>query len=393
MYRQNEIQDLIDRNTISQVTNKNTLITLLENDQCKFYIGIDPSNDKYHIGHLVPYIFALRLLKLGAKGVILVGGFTGKVGDPSFRNTERPILEDSIINRNTQILLSKLQYLFRDYKDQITYVNNATWLDTMKLNDFLYYSNYISANKLLKMDHIQNRLQQELPLSFKEVCYTLLQAIDFSVLYNTQQVNVQIGGNDQWINILNGMYLIEKLYHNEVIGITTTLLLTKDGKKMGKTEGGAIWADGSLDIFEFWQYWRNIDDIQLENLFLLFSFKTIQEIQYIIKSEEINQCKILLANEITQLIYGDQAIENIDNILNNNNLPIIIQKNIVIDLVSLLLYINFVPNKTEGKRKIISGAVKIDNIKVSTNIFLNTLKETFILTLGKNKKMKIQLEE
>jgi tyrosyl-tRNA synthetase len=395
---ENKINDFFQRETISNIVNKDFFIKSIKNKQCKFYIGIDPTKDKYHIGHLIPYICALKLLNLGCEGVILVGGFTGQVGDPSFRNKERPLLNTEEVINNSNIFFENLKYLFRNHLEKLTFVNNKDWLEKMNLSEFLNFSNYISANKLLKMEHIKNQLDNEVHLSFKEVCYTLLQAIDFKILYDNYKVNLQIGGNDQWINILNGVNLISKINHKESIGITMKLLLTNEGKKMSKTEGGTIWADRSLDIFEFWQYWRNVPDNQLKDMFYFFSFLSKDHIDLLLSiktDENINNCKIFLANEMVELIYGSGSIEKINNTLNNEEKAEEIFLNIIDNICDLLLAVNFINNKSEGKRHITGGAVKINNIKINEIIIIDDLikkfSKEFILQLGKNKKIKCKL--
>jgi tyrosyl-tRNA synthetase len=393
---ENKIEDFFNRNIISNIINKDFFIKTINEGSCKFYIGIDPTKDKYHVGHLVPYISALRLLKLNANGVILVGGFTGQVGDPSFRNKERPVLGTEEVENNSNIFFDKLKYLFRDYLKDLIFVNNNDWLGSMTLSDFLNFSTYISANRLLKMDHIKTQLDKEVHLSFKEVCYTLLQAIDFKVLYDTHKVNLQIGGNDQWINILNGVNLISKMNSKESIGITMKLLLTSDGKKMSKTEGGAIWADGSMDPFEFWQYWRNVPDNQLKDLFYFFSFIPVEDINLMLENtsdENINNCKILLANEMSELVYGGDIINKINNILNEGGEAINIPINHVKNIIDILLKLKFIENKSIGKRNLESGAVKINNNKINENISIEDLiknnSNEFIVQLGKGKKNKV----
>lgn len=393
-----KLNDFFNRNIISNIVHKELLIEKIKNGTCKFYIGIDPTKDKYHVGHLVPYICALRLLKLNAKGVILVGGFTGQVGDPSFRNKERPVLEEKEVENNSNIFFDKLKYLFRDHMSNLTFVNNNDWLNKMNLSDFLNFSTYISANRLLKMDHIKTQIENEVHLSFKEVCYTLLQAIDFKILYDNHNVNLQIGGNDQWINILNGVNLISKMNNQESIGITMKLLLTSDGKKMSKTEGGAIWADGSMDPYEFWQYWRNVPDNQLKDLFYFFSFIPVNYINELLSNntdENVNNSKIILANEMTELVYGGDILDKINNIINNGGESIEIKLNMVENILDILLHLKFVENKSEGKRHLQSGAVKINNSKINEIININDLiknySNEFIIQLGKNKKHKIIL--
>jgi tyrosyl-tRNA synthetase len=390
-----KIDDFFHRNIVSNIINKEFFIESINNGTCKFYIGIDPTKDKYHIGHLVPYISALRLLKLNAKGIILVGGFTGQVGDPSFRNKERPVLDLQEVENNSNIFFEKLKYLFRDYLHHLNFVNNNDWLCAMTLGDFLNFSNYISANKLLKMDHIKTQLDNEVHLSFKEVCYTLLQAIDFKILYDTHKVNLQIGGNDQWINILNGVNLISRMNNKESIGITMKLLLT-GGKKMSKTEGGAVWADGSLNPFEFWQHWRNVPDNELKDLFYFFSFIPVKNIDEMLADktdENINNSKIILANEMCELVYGNNVLDDINNTL--NNFGDIIEINNVKNILDILLELKFVENKSIGKRHLESGAIKINDNKINENLskedLIKNYSNEFIIQLGKGKKSKISI--
>lgn len=387
MNNRKSIGDLLERGIISQVTNECLLTQLIEEDRCIFYMGIDPTNNKFHIGHLAPYVLAMRLLDMGARAIILIGGFTGKVGDPSFRNVERPLLEEKIVEDNTTILTNKLKHLFRKYEDKVIFVDNNTWLSKMNLSDFLNYSSHISANRLLKMEHISLRLQEELHLSFKEVCYTLLQAIDYEHLHHKYGVNLQIGGNDQYINILNGINLIDKIHAQPTVGVTMKLLLTKEGKKMGKTEQGAIWADGSLNVFEFWQYWRNVADEEVKHLFYMFSFLSVGEINHILEKKNINEAKILLANEMVQTIYGEKGLHSIIH----EEKETVVVSSAIKDLATLLLEIKFVSSKVNAKKQIEAGAVRINGEKILTNIPLSNIQSGSIISLGKNKKNRVMI--
>lgn len=379
------IQDIFDRNLISHITDKEEFINLIQTGKCKLYIGIDPTADKYHIGHLAPYMLVRRLLAIGVKVVLLVGGFTGAVGDPSFKNTERPVMPASEVLSNTNSLMNKLKKFFGKYGDNIEYVNNHDWLSKMTLSDFLEYSGHFSANRLMKMEHIKQRLDNELHLSFKEVCYTLLQAIDFYYLFKNKGVNLQVGGNDQWINVINGVSLIDSMEKQTAIGLTVHLLSNSKGKKMGKTEEGAIWADGTMDVYGFWQYFRNLPDDDIKTLLYVFSLESIQLIDAKLANDDINNCKIWLADTMVKLVYGEDF--QIQSIMDNEEEALVIS---AVDLINVLVELQFVENKSDAKRHIKSGAVRINGEKINDNIFFKNGEELTI-TLGKGKRKKIKV--
>jgi tyrosyl-tRNA synthetase len=227
------------------------------------------------------------------------------------------------------------------------------------------------------MDHIKQRLDNELPLTFKEVCYTLLQAIDFYYLFETKAVNMQIGGNDQWINIINGVHLINSIANKPSIGLIVQLLLNSKGKKMGKTEEGAVWADGTMDKYSFWQYFRNLPDEDIKNFLYIFSMDPVVDIDNRLATEDINQSKIYLADTMVKLVYGEDTLNKDEEILSVDSL----------DLIGLLIDLEFTDNRSEAKRHINSGAIRINGVKVEENMILPKGEEMTV-TLGKSKKKK-----
>lgn len=382
---EDKVEDLLKKNIIADITDKNTLIKLLKEKKLKIYVGIDPTNDKFHIGHLALYSTIMQFLKLGAKLVILVGGFTGQIGDPSFSNKERPILQENTIDQYTNIFMKKLQYLFRDYTD-VQFINNKDWLNSLTLKDFLGYAKCISANRLVKMEHIKNRLEGEAHISFSELCYSLLQGIDFLYLFQEQNVTCQFGATDQFINILTGIRMIKYFTKNEdIIGMSIPLLTKKNGEKFSKSsEEGVIWADGSLPIFQFWQFLRNIDDELLVHF--LHVFTDVEDTSQVMESDNsINEYKTLLANHITHLVYGHVNLTEEYKISQN------------ISIIDLLVELNFLSSKTSAKEALSNGSVKINNNKITENIFIN--QELFqhllqhhdevLLAYGKFKKIKL----
>ncbi|OED45273.1 tyrosine--tRNA ligase [Rickettsiales bacterium (ex Bugula neritina AB1)] len=375
------IDDFINKNIINDIINKNILIQLLKDKKLKIYVGIDPTNDKFHIGHLALYSTIMKFLDIGAHLVVLVGGFTGQIGDPSFSNKERPVLDPLVVEKNTEILIRKLKNLFRKYQN-ITFVNNQEWLNKLSLKDFLKYVTCISANRLMKMEHVKSRLEGEVHISFAELSYSLLQGIDFLYLFKEKSVNCQFGAKDQLINILMGIKMIKHFHQSDdIVGIGIPLLTKKNGEKFSKSnEDGVIWGDGTTNIFQFWQFFRNIDDELLVNFLNIFT--NLKDTTTVMKSDEsINNYKIILADYITNLVYGHtNLIEELK-----------IKEDIL--LIDLLVKLKFLSSKSNAKKALLNGSIKINNNKIKENIIINKQYfegvEKILLTYGKFKSIQI----
>jgi tyrosyl-tRNA synthetase len=284
------------------------------------YLGFDITAQSLHVGHLIP-IFLLRLFqKHGHKPVVLVGGGTTKIGDPSFKNTTRPILTNEEISLNLEGIKScLLPFLtFESDESGAVMVNNADWLDKLEYIPFLQdIGKYFSINRMIGFESVKAKLTVNDSLSFLEFNYMILQAYDFYKLYSEKNCRIQFGGQDQWGNIVCGVELIKKKLGKEVFGFTNPLLTTSSGQKMGKTARGAVWlSKDMLSPYDFWQYWRNVDDADVIKLLYLFTDVEVEKIKKMesVKGEELNAIKKLLADEVTTIAHGKDSLKEIHRV-------------------------------------------------------------------------------
>lgn len=277
------------------------------------YIGYDATAKSLHVGHLMNIMVLRWLQKCGGKPITLMGGGTTKVGDPSFRSDERPLLDDAAINSNIdgmqQVFAKYLSY--GDGDTDAMMLNNAEWLDGLNYLSFLRdIGRHFSVNRMLSFESVKSRLDREQSLSFLEFNYMILQAYDFLELNRRYGCVLQMGGSDQWGNIVNGIDLTRRVLDHEIYGMTTPLLTTSDGRKMGKSQGGAIWLNGDmLSPYEFWQFWRNTTDADTGKFLKIFTELPVEECNRLgaLEGSEINAAKIILANEVTTLLHGADA--------------------------------------------------------------------------------------
>ena len=277
------------------------------------YIGYDATAKSLHVGHLMNIMVLRWLQKCGHKPITLMGGGTTKVGDPSFRSDERPLLDDAAIQSN----IDGMQQVFAKYLDygdadtDAMMLNNAEWLDGLNYLSFLRdIGRHFSVNRMLSFESVKSRLDREQSLSFLEFNYMILQAYDFLELNRRYGCLLQMGGSDQWGNIVNGIDLTRRVLDHEIYGLTTPLLTTSDGRKMGKSQGGAIWLnDEMLSSYEFWQFWRNTTDADTGKFLKIFTELPVEECDRLgaLEGSEINAAKIILANEVTTLLHGADA--------------------------------------------------------------------------------------
>ena len=275
------LEEAIARGFVYQSTNLETIDEYLSTEGRYGYVGFDITAKSLHVGHLIP-IFTMRLFqKHGHKPIILVGGGTTKIGDPSFRNTTRPMLTDEQIQENLKGIKSCLKPFLKFSDDDAIMVNNADWLDKLNYLEFLRdIGKYFSINRMIGFDSVKTKLSENNSLSFLEFNYMILQAYDFYKLFTNHGCRIQLGGQDQWGNIVCGVELIRKKCEAEVFALTNPLLTTSDGKKMGKTANGAVWLSADfLSPYEFWQYWRNVNDADVIKLMYLFTDLPINEIK------------------------------------------------------------------------------------------------------------------
>ncbi|MDO6457517.1 tyrosine--tRNA ligase [Celeribacter halophilus] len=304
---------IIERGFLADCTNLQELDEALNKGMVTAYIGYDATAKSLHVGHLLNIMLLRWFQKTGNKPITLMGGGTTKVGDPSFRSDERPLLSPAQIDDNIDGM-QKVFARYLDYKDDANGAlmrNNAEWLDELNYLDFLRdIGRYFSVNRMLSFESVKSRLDREQSLSFLEFNYMILQAYDFLELNRRYGCLLQMGGSDQWGNIVNGIDLTRRVLDNEIYGLTTPLLTTSDGRKMGKSQGGAIWLNADmLSPYEFWQFWRNTTDADTGRFLKLYTELPVEECDRLgaLEGSEINEAKIILANEVTTLLHGAEA--------------------------------------------------------------------------------------
>ena len=391
------IQLFKDRNLFNQCTNEIELNNLLNKKKIIFYIGFDATADALHAGSLVQLRAIKTLIKHGHQAIVLLGGGTTKIGDPSGKDTSRQILTYETIQKNIENFKRIFEHYFRDFKENIKFINNDQWLDKLNYIELLRdLGSQVSINRMLTFESVKERLKREQSLSFLEFNYMILQSYDFLHLNKNENCELQIGGSDQWGNIVLGMEIISKINKKDAFGLTTPLLTTSTGKKMGKTEQGAVWIDqNKYSSYDFYQYWRNVDDNDVEKLLLIFSDLDKEEIKMLIK-EDINNAKKKLAYLVTTDCHSEnsaqEAEEKARSIFENNSYDNIDEINFKIDskLIDTLTSNNTVSSKSEAKRLIEGGGIKIDDDQINdTNLIIDKSYNEKILKIGKKKYFKI----
>jgi len=401
------LKEFKDRGFYYQSTNEIELSKKLNEEKIKGYIGFDCTAESLHVGSLLQ-IMCLRLLqKHGHRPIVLLGGGTTRIGDPSGKDKTRKILEEKEIEKNIksiEIILKKFLDT-EDKKIKPIFVNNYSWLKNLNYISFLRdIGKHFTINKMLSFDSIKLRLEREQSLSYMEFNYMILQAYDFLELNKKENCVLQIGGSDQWGNIVNGVDLIKRYLSKEVYGLTTPLITLASGAKMGKSESGSIWLDKKLfSVFDYWQFWRNTDDRDVIKFLKMFTDISVNEVEKI-KKNNINDLKILLANKTTAMLHGKKESSDAEKLAKSTfkenstgkSLPSIkIDKHILNkNLVELIASITKDISKNEIRRLIKSNGVKIDNklindekFIINNQIFKN--KGFIKLSLGKKKHFKI----
>ena len=391
------IQLFKDRNLFNQCTNEIELNNLLNKKKIIFYIGFDATADALHAGSLVQLRAIKTLIKHGHQAIVLLGGGTTKIGDPSGKDASRQILTYETIQKNIENFKRIFEHYFRDFKENIKFINNDQWLDKLNYIELLRdLGSQVSINRMLTFESVKERLKREQSLSFLEFNYMILQSYDFLHLNKHENCELQIGGSDQWGNIVLGMEIISKINKKDAFGLTTPLLTTSTGKKMGKTEQGAVWIDqNKYSSYDFYQYWRNVDDNDVEKLLLIFSDLDKEEIKILIK-EDINNAKKKLAYLVTTDCHSEssaqEAEEKARSIFENNSYDNIVEINFKIDskLIDTLTSNSTVSSKSEAKRLIEGGGMKIDDYQINDiNLTIDKSYNEKILKIGKKKYFKI----
>lgn len=372
----NIYDDLMRRGYISQATHEEELRELFEKEQVTFYIGIDATADSLHAGHFLTLVVMKRMQEAGHRPILLLGGGTTLIGDPSGRNDMRQIMTRETIEENAQKIKKQVSRFVDFDNGRALMLNNADWLVELNYIDFLRdYGPHFSINRMIKMDAYKSRLEQG--LSYFEFSYMPLQAYDFLHLYRTTGCKLQMGGSDQWSNIIAGIDLIKKTEGADTYGLTFNLITTSAGVKMGKTQKGALWLDPEkTPPYEFFQYWRNVEDASVETLLLRYTFLDIEEIERLMDpSENINHAKEVLAYELTGLVHGkedaDKALEASKALFSGagslEDMPSTVLKEDWIgrEWLDVLVELEFIKSKAEGRRLIDQNGIRLNDKPLS----------------------------
>ena len=403
---ENVIDILNERNYIEQITHPAELKDFLSNNKISFYLGIDPTADSLHVGHFVSLMVANYLQKCGHRPVILVGGGTATIGDPSGKTDMRKMLSREEINHNVECLKKQIsKFVSFEGENAAIIVNNADWLLDLKFVDFVReIGSLFSVNKMLAAECYKKRL--ETGLTFFEMSYMLMQSYDFLHLYNEYGCKLEIGGNDQWSNIIGGVNLIRKIGKDDSFGLTFKLLTTKEGKKMGKTEKGALWlSPEKTSPYEFYQYWRNVEDESVENVFNMLTFLPTDKIKELcsVKDERINEAKKILAFEITKLVHGEEEAKKAEEAANAlfsgsgnlENMPSTKIDNTNISILDALILSGLAPSKGQARTLINQGGISLNDSKITDVNYMisdSDFTEGYVI-LKKGKKVFHKLEK
>lgn len=401
-------EELKARGLIAQTTHESEIKELIDNGKATFYVGFDPTADSLHVGHLLVMIGMKHLQEAGNKVVALIGGGTVMVGDPTGKTDMRRIMDREEIDKNCARFKEQLSRFIDFSGDKAIMVNNGDWLLNLNYISFLREVGvYFSVNQMLTAECFKTRLARG--LSFIEFNYMLMQSYDFYKLHNDYGCNLEVGGNDQWANILGGVDLVRKMNGEEVYGLTLPLLTTSDGKKMGKTEKGALWLDKEkCSPYDFYQYWRNVDDADVLGLIKKFSFKPLTKLEVFDKMEgaELNKAKAFLAYEITELVHGKEeadkakaASEAAFGGAASENMPGAEIDAADVDSITVLDYIakaKLVPSKGEGRRLLQQGGLYLNENRIEEldRIFKadDFTDGSAVLRLGKKKHFRITIK-
>ena len=401
-------EELKARGLIAQVTDEDEIKEMVNKGKATFYIGFDPTADSLHVGHFMALCLMKRLQMAGNRPIALLGGGTGMIGDPSGRTDMRQMLTKETIQHNIDCFKQQMSR-FIDFSDgKALMVNNADWLMNLNYVELLReVGAHFSVNRMLTAECYKQRMERG--LSFLEFNYMIMQSYDFYMLYQKYGCNMQFGGDDQWSNMLGGTELIRRKLGKDAYAMTITLLLNSEGKKMGKTQSGAVWLDpNKTSPFDFYQYWRNVDDADVIKCMRLLTFLPLEEIDEMAKWEgsELNKAKEILAYQLTELVHGEEEAKKAQegaralfSGADTSHMPTTelaeedFDEEGKIDLITLLVKAELVPSRSEGRRAIQQGGVSIDGEKI-TDIYHTVEKDAFagegiVLKRGKKKFKKI----
>ncbi len=372
-------EELIERGLIAQVTDEAEIRELVNKGKAKFYIGFDPTADSLHVGHFMALCLMKRLQEAGNTPVVLIGGGTAHIGDPSGRSDMRSMMTTEQINHNCECFKKQMSRFIEFGEDKAIMVNNADWLLRLNYVDFLReVGACFSVNKMLSAECYKQRMEKG--LSFLEFNYMPMQSYDFYYLFKEYGCNMQFGGDDQWSNMLGGTELIRRKLGKDAYAMTITLLLNSEGKKMGKTQSGAVWLDPKKTTpYEFFQYWRNVDDADVLKCIKMLTFLPLDKIKEMEAWEgaKLNEAKEILAYELTKLVHGDEeaekALQGARSIFGGGgteNMPTHSLSDTdfaegEIDLLSILVKSGLTPSRGEARRAVEQGGVSVNNEKMT----------------------------
>lgn len=406
----NVFDTLQERGFIAQLTHENEIKELLKNEKVTFYIGFDPTADSLHVGHFLQMMVMSHMQKAGHRPIAIIGGGTAMVGDPTGKTDMRKMLTREEIQRNAENFKKQMSKFIDFSEGKALMIDNAEWLLELKYVEFLREIGvHFSVNRMLTAECFKSRLEKG--LSFIEFNYMLMQSYDFLKLFQDYDCKLQLGGDDQWSNILGGVDLIRRVEGKEAYGMTFTLLTTSEGKKMGKTEKGALWLDANkTPPYDFYQYWRNVHDEDVIKCLKLLTFLPMDQIEEMskLKDAEINEAKKVLAYEVTKLVHGEEEAKKCQQAAealfgkggNTKDMPtteIPAEKlKEGIGIIDLLMETGLIPSKGEGRRLINQGGIYVRGERVKTIDLVVTDKDfennELIIKKGKKKYHKVVLK-
>ncbi len=403
--------ELVARGLIAQVTDEKEIKELINNGKATFYIGFDPTADSLHVGHFMALCLMKRLQMAGNKPIVLIGGGTAQIGDPSGRTDMRQMMTTETINHNVECFKKQMSRFIDFGEGKAIMVNNADWLMDLNYVDVLReVGAHFSVNRMLTAECYKQRMEKG--LSFLEFNYMIMQSYDFYTLFQKYGCNMEFGGDDQWSNMLGGTELIRRKLGKDAYAMTINLLLNSEGKKMGKTQSGAVWLDPNKTTpFEFFQYWRNVSDADVLKCIRMLTFLPLEEIDKMESWEgaQLNEAKEILAFELTKLVHGEEEAAKAKEAshalfaggANNANMPTVTVTaedfpDGELDIISVLVKAGLCDSRGDGRRNIQQGGVSVADEKVtdiSTKYTLNDFKgEGLIIRRGKKKFAKVIAE-
>ena len=403
--------ELVARGLIAQVTDEKEIKELINNGKATFYIGFDPTADSLHVGHFMALCLMKRLQMAGNKPIVLIGGGTAQIGDPSGRTDMRQMMTTETINHNVECFKKQMSRFIDFGEGKAIMVNNADWLMDLNYVDVLReVGAHFSVNRMLTAECYKQRMEKG--LSFLEFNYMIMQSYDFYTLFQKYGCNMEFGGDDQWSNMLGGTELIRRKLGKDAYAMTINLLLNSEGKKMGKTQSGAVWLDPKKTTpFEFFQYWRNVSDADVLKCIRMLTFLPLEEIDKMESWEgaQLNEAKEILAFELTKLVHGEEEAAKAKEAshalfaggANNTNMPTVTVTaedfpDGELDIISVLVKAGLCDSRGDGRRNIQQGGVSVADEKItdiSTKYTLDDFKgEGLIIRRGKKKFAKVVAE-